>query len=119
MKPVVSGPLVIAAAVLLAAASASLIACGSGADPYTGTWLGPTLAPSPEPNTSRVQLTIRPASAGWWSITMGSNGTPSYAAKVGDELQLPNGTETFRVDGDKLTTTLSGLAGHPVIFTRQ
>jgi hypothetical protein len=73
------------ATVALLVAPGVLVACGSGADSFAGTWVGPTLGPSPEPGTSRMQFVIKPANDGWWSITnVGSSTKAFYAAKIGD-----------------------------------
>jgi hypothetical protein len=104
--------------VLLLAASVSLAACGSDADPYTGTWLGPTPSGSPQPDESRAQLIIKPASSGWWSIDGPGRVEPFYAAEISGELQTANGHNTFKRVGDRLEVTLS--PGAPAVtFTKQ
>jgi hypothetical protein len=38
---------------------------------------------------------------------------------VGGELQLPNGEQRLRVDGDTLTVVVSALPSHPIIYARK
>ncbi|MEI6726208.1 MAG: hypothetical protein WCN81_08310 [Actinomycetes bacterium] len=118
MRLAVRWSVIAAAIVLLLATSMALVACGKSADPYSGTWLGP----SPDPGSQRIVLRIKAAKEGWWAVEMGSAaGSPRslYAARVGNELQLPNRVEWYTVDGDKLIDTVSGDPSHPVTFTRK
>jgi hypothetical protein len=118
VRHIVTWLVALAGVALLISAGAVLTACGSGADPYSGTWLGP----SPKAGGQRVVLHIEQANEGWWAVQMGSatsSRKPLYAAKVGDELQLPNRIEWMTVDGDTLTDTVSGLPEYPTTFTRE
>ena len=118
VRPAVRWSLVVVVAVLLVISAASFIGCGSDADPYAGTWLGPTLGPSPQADESRAQLTIEPASAGWWSIDGPGGVAPFYAAEINGELQTANGRNTFKRVGNGLEVTL--YPGAPATtFTKQ
>ena len=114
--------IVIAAVVLLAGASASLLGCGSS-DPYSGTWKATPGAHNgftSTPGGGSLTLIIKKANPGWWSVALQPTPgvSPNYAAEIDGELQSDNGVSTFKRSGDRLVFTLDRGA-QPITLTRQ
>jgi hypothetical protein len=86
--------------------------CGSGGDPYTGTWSAPG---------NGGTFVIAKANDGWYSIDNGPDpDTPHifYAAELNGELETTNARSTFKRVGD--TLQLRMLPDSPVVeLTKQ